>query len=159
MPPRQDPAATVAARFGRLVADAARRAGYDIDTERGGGRAALARDAGMTASSVGRMLTGTTLPHPRFYEALAAAIRVPLRELLVEAEIISPQALTKQEAPRVPSAPVTPEEAATELGIEDPLDRELFLGMVARLKTRRPGGLATQGTGQTEPGEETAADG
>lgn len=142
-PPRQDPE-TTAQRFGRVVGDAARAAGYNIDTSRGGGRAALARDTGMEASSVGRMLDGKTLPHPKYYEAIARAVRIPVRSLLVEAEIISPESLTSDSSPRVPSR-VTPEGAAEQLGITDPLDRELFLGMVARLKTRTPAG--TEGNG------------
>lgn len=143
---------TPAQRFGRIVADAAREAGYNIDSERGGGRTALARDTGMGASSVGRMLAGTSLPDPRFYKDIAAAVRIPLRDLLVEADIIPADALPEHQQHRVAS-PVTPEDAARELGITDPADRELFLGMVARLR-RRPTGAEGDQTGQDE-----AADG
>ncbi|MFF9554534.1 helix-turn-helix domain-containing protein [Streptomyces albus] len=146
---------TPAQRFAAIIAPAARKAGYDIDSERGGGRAALARDTGMTASSVGRMLAGQSLPHPRFYEALARAVHLPLGDLLVEAEIISPQALTQPHKSRVASR-ITPEEAADGLGITDPLDRELFFGMVARLRTRRLSSV--QDTHQADNGS-TAADG
>lgn len=127
---------TTAARFGRLVGDAARRAGYDIDSPRGGGKTALARDAGMTESSVGRMLAGKTLPDPRSFEAIARAVRIPVRDLLVEAGIISPQTLTENPSARVASD-LTPEEAAARLGITDPIGREMFLGVVARLRRQQ----------------------
>lgn len=135
-PPRQDPE-TTAQRFGRIVGEAAREAGYDIDSIRGGGRAALARKTGMEASSISRMFDGKSLPHPRYYESLAQAVGIPVRTLLVAAEIISPESLTSDSSARVTS-PITPERAAEQLGISDPLDRELFLGMVARLKAREP---------------------
>lgn len=147
-PPSQDPE-TTAQKFARTVADAARQAGYDIDTSRGGGRAALARDTGMEASSIGRMLDGKTLPHPRYYEAIARAVRLPVRTLLVEAEIISPESLTSDTSARVTS-PITPEGAAEQLGITDRLDRELFLGLVARIKTRRPAGPEDTNGGDNE---------
>lgn len=154
--PRDEPKPqTPAQRFGRKVATAARAAGYDIDSPRSGGRAALARATGMEASSVGRMLKGETLPHPRYYEAIARAVGLPPRDLLIEAEIISADALTPPPQSGVAS-PVTPESAADELGIVDPLDRELFFGMVARLKSRRPTGADN---GHTEDNGETAADG
>ncbi|MBQ1122584.1 helix-turn-helix transcriptional regulator [Streptomyces sp. B15] len=155
--PADEPTPTPAQRFAAIIAPAARKAGYDIDSERGGGRAALARDTGMTASSVGRMLNGKSLPHPRFYEALARCVNLSVRDLLVEAEIISPQALTQPQSSRVAS-PITPERAADELGFSDPIDRELFLGMVARMRARRAAGR----NGDTENGgggESTAMDG
>lgn len=136
MPPQSE---TTAQRFGRVVKDAARAAGYDVDSPRGGGRTQLARDIGMAESSVGRMLDGKTLPKPNFYEAIARTVNLPVWTLLVEAEIISREILTETSRPRVAS-PITPEEAAQELGITDPSDRLLFLGMVERLRRDRPTG-------------------
>lgn len=130
---------TTAQRFGRVIKDAARAAGYDMDSPRGGGRRQLARDVGMSESSVGRMLDGKTLPQPHFYEALARAVNLRVSLLLVEAGIISQETLTETPRPRVVS-PITPEVAARELGITDPGDRSLFLGMVERLRADRPTG-------------------
>lgn len=146
---------TTAQRFGRAVADAARAAGYDIDSPRGGGKARLARDTGMAESSVGRMLSGKTLPDPRFYEPIAKAVRMPVRTLLVEAEIISDPSLTEPTRTRVVST--TPEQAATELGFTDPVERELFLGMVARLRRERtPTSAPAAADDDTETGGEAA---
>ncbi|WP_369293978.1 helix-turn-helix domain-containing protein [Streptomyces asiaticus] len=142
---------TTAQRFGRVVADAARDAGYDLDSPRGGGRTQLARDTGMSESSVGRMLAGKILPQPQFYEAIARAVKFPVGLLLVEAGIISRETLTEPTRTRVAS-PITPEEAAQELGITDPRDRVLFLGMVERLRADRP-------TGHPRPNDDSEAGG
>lgn len=121
-------------RFAAFVGDAARRAGYDIDGPRGD-RARLARDSGMTPSSVGRMLSGDSIPDPRFFEPLAHALHVHVRDLFIESGIISPETLAGYQSPQVRSR-ITPEEAADRLGLTDPIDRELFLGAVDRLRTR-----------------------
>lgn len=126
---------SVRARFGRLVADAARGAGYDIDGR--GGKAALARAIDMDPSNVGRMLDGRSLPDVRFFERIAAAVRLDVRDLLIEAEIVSPQSLgslSESGASQVRSRSITPAEAAEELGIFDPVAREMFLGTVERLR-------------------------
>jgi transcriptional regulator with XRE-family HTH domain len=134
--------------FAVYIAAAARAAGYDIDAVRGGGKAALARDTGMPPSSVTRMLKGETLPDPQFYEALAHAVHVPVRELLVRAGILSSALTDTTESPRVASAPTTPEDAADQLGITDPVDREMFLAMIDRLR-RSP----REGSAGDEPGD------
>lgn len=53
-----------AARFAARIREAAQAAGYDVDSPRGGGKAELARRAGMTKSSIGRILAGRTMPDP-----------------------------------------------------------------------------------------------
>jgi transcriptional regulator with XRE-family HTH domain len=133
---------TVRARFGKLVADAARRTGrYDIDSPRGGGKAALARETGMAESAVGRMLKGETLPDPKYYAPIARAVDLDVRDLLVEAEIIPRESLStpfETEASEVRSRSITPSEAADALGITDPIAREMFFGTVERLKRTQP---------------------
>lgn len=132
---------TTAQRFGRIVGEAARKAGYDLDSPRGGGKVALARDTGMTKSSVGRMLAGETLPDARFYEPLANAVRLPVRTLLIESGIISAKALTDSSHTHVASRHTTPEQVAEEW-FDDPGDRDLFLAMVERMRRRPPAGTA-----------------
>jgi transcriptional regulator with XRE-family HTH domain len=118
--------------FSAYVRDAARRAGYDIDSPRGGGKTALARDTGMSQSSVGRMLAGKAMPDPAYLEPLAAALRVPLPELLILSGLISRDAFTG-ETQQVRT--LSPREAATDLGIRDPAKIELFETMVRALLT------------------------
>ncbi|MFJ3044007.1 helix-turn-helix domain-containing protein [Streptomyces tendae] len=118
--------------FAEYIRAAARRAGYDIDSPRGGGRTALARDTGMSQSSVGRMLAGKAMPDPAYLEALATALRVPLPDLLVLSGLISREAFAGEaQSPRS----VSPREAAADLGIKDPAKVQLFETMVRALLT------------------------
>lgn len=118
--------------FAEYVRAAARRAGYDIDSPRGGGRTALARDTGMSQSSVGRMLAGKAMPDPAYLEPLALALHVPLPDLLVLSGLISREAFTGE---RQPTRSVSPREAAADLGIKDPTKVQLFETMVRALLT------------------------
>jgi transcriptional regulator with XRE-family HTH domain len=133
------PGPTRAQRFGAYVAAAARAAGYDIDSQRGGGRAALVRDTGMSASSVGRMLAGQRLPSPRVYERLARALNVPLRQLLIESGNASEEALDQVTERLMPITSLTPEEAAPLLGITIPANVKLFISMVENFQRQEPG--------------------
>ncbi|WP_328403441.1 helix-turn-helix domain-containing protein [Streptomyces sp. NBC_00390] len=118
-----DDRAARAQAFGQRVAEAARSAGYDIDSPRGGGKKELARRTGMTQSSVGRMLAGQTMPDAYRLEALANAVNMPVEELLVLHGIISPET-NLSEAPR---KNLTVPELAEMWGITDP-HRVKFLG-------------------------------
>jgi len=120
--------------FADYIAGAARKAGYDIDSPRGGGKTALARDAGVSLSTISRLLSGERAPDPENFEGLARALGVPLRELLVQSGIFSAESMRNWPESAVRSRPITPREAADELGITDPIDREMFLAMVGRLK-------------------------
>lgn len=128
------PGPTPAEKFGNFIAEAARAAGYDLDSQRGGGRVALARDTGMSPSSVGRMLAGLTLPTPRYFEPLAAAVRVPLRRLLIESGVISEDAIAAAAATVSSNEPLTAEQAAPRLGITIPANVQLFITMVESMQ-------------------------
>ncbi|MER5482988.1 helix-turn-helix transcriptional regulator [Streptomyces sp. NPDC002812] len=127
---------TVRERFGRLVADAARQTGrYDIDGR--GGKAALARATGMAESAVGRMLRGESLPDTRFFEPIAKAVDLDVRDLLIEAEIVSPeslQPLRQTGATGVGSGSITFDDAANAFGITDPVGREMLRATIERLR-------------------------
>ncbi|MCX4578151.1 helix-turn-helix transcriptional regulator [Streptomyces sp. NBC_01571] len=131
-------------RFADFVRDAARRAGYDIDSPRGGGKTALSRDTGMSPSSVGRVLAGKTMPDPAYLEPLARALRVALPELLVLSGLVSRDVLSAQQ----PARSLSPREAAADLGIRDPAKIELFETMVRALLTDQnisSGGRSSEG--------------
>ncbi|MFJ5804808.1 helix-turn-helix domain-containing protein [Streptomyces sp. NPDC093093] len=127
---------TVRQRFGRLIASAARATGrYDIDSH--GGKAALARAAGLSESTMGRVLRGESIPDPRFFEPLAKAVDVDVMDLLVEAGIVSPETLStpaQTGAAEVGSRSITLDEAADALGIRTAVGRELFAAAVERLQ-------------------------
>ncbi|MFD3802590.1 helix-turn-helix domain-containing protein [Streptomyces sp. NPDC058619] len=125
---------TVRQRFGRLVAEAAQRAGR---YEGRGGQALLAQEIGMSPSAVGRMMRGETLPDPRHFEAIARTLDLNVRDLLVQAEIVSPESLStpaQTRATGVGSRSITLEEAANALGIHDPVARDMLAATVERLR-------------------------
>jgi transcriptional regulator with XRE-family HTH domain len=68
--------------FSEYVGNAARAAGYDIDSPRGGGRKALAEATGMSQASVSRMLAGKTAVDTRCLPAIAEALNAPIEDLL-----------------------------------------------------------------------------
>lgn len=125
--------------FARYIADAARAAGYDIDSPRGGGKTNLARDAGLSLSTISRLLTAERMPDATAFEPLAKALRVPLRELLIRSGIVSEESLTHVSGNALRSRPITPREAAEDLGIRDPEDVALFESMVKRLRRHQAG--------------------
>ena len=114
--------------FGEHTAKAARLAGYDIDSPRGGGKAALARDTGMSASSIGRMLAGQTMPEAYTFELLAKRLALPLGELFVLAGITSIDPFSP-EAQVVERRIDTPAQAAAALGIVEPWKVKLFISI------------------------------
>lgn len=134
-----------AKRFAAVVKPAAHRAGYTGH----GANARLARDTGITESTISRMMLGQTVPDPRFFAPLAAVLGLNLIDLLVDAEVIPVEmlpSLSETRSSRVRS-PFTPEEAATELGFTDPADREAYLGMVEVLKRRKRDQAGGEGGG------------
>ena len=126
---------TRAQRFAEYIRPAVVAAGYDIDSPRGGGKKALAKDTGMSPSSVGRMLAGQTLPDPVHLERLATALRISLMDLLIRSGVVSAQAggtVTPAAAP-TSDPPLTHEEAARALGIRSPDRVQMFTAMAKSL--------------------------
>jgi transcriptional regulator with XRE-family HTH domain len=126
------PPPTHAQRFAAVVVPAAERAGYT-----GHGRnARLARDTGMSESSVSRVLKGQAIPELRFLGPLAEAINMSPITLLVETGLISPeslQTLSETDPSQVGSRSTTVEETAERLGIRDDVGKAMFSAMVDRL--------------------------
>ncbi|WP_035796329.1 helix-turn-helix domain-containing protein [Kitasatospora mediocidica] len=110
--------------------------GFDIDKQRGGGRMALATAVGVSPSTVARWLDAKSTPSPEYYEPIAKALGVDPIVMMVESGIISAEYLTRMQRSDVRSQPITPEQAADDLGIHDPDEREQFFRDVAR-RTRR----------------------
>lgn len=124
---------TPSQQFAAWLAPAMRRAGLDIDAQRGGGRTILADRLGVSASSIKRWLDGESMPTPDKFEAIATALNYPVIEMLVEIGVLSAKAVTPTPTTGVDFQPTTPSRAADELGITDPGDRALFLALVDRL--------------------------
>ena len=125
-------APTRAQKFAALVKPAAERAGY---TGRGAG-ARLARDAGMSESSVSRMLNGQSVPDMPFWAPLVELLDIELIDLLTEMGIPREalRALSETEQSQVGSRSITPEEAATRVGISDPVGVEMLTATIERLR-------------------------
>jgi len=151
---------TTAQRFAAWLAPAMRRKGLNIDSLRGGGRITFAEAVGVSPSTVNRWLAGKNTPDPDKFELIAATLDTEGRdpadaaiEMLVEIGIISSQQATEGRNPAVRLPPLSPSEAADRLGFRDPVDREMFFGVIDRL-TRQPrtasdqdstGGAAAEG--------------
>jgi transcriptional regulator with XRE-family HTH domain len=70
------------ADFFEYVRTAAREAGFDIDSPRGGGKKALAEQVDMSSASVGRMLAGQTIPEASRLPVLADVLGLSRDRLL-----------------------------------------------------------------------------
>jgi len=126
---------SVAARFGRLVSDLAIQAGYDLRPGAGGRAALVNAIPAMSQSAVSRMLDGKTLPMPHQYEAIASALNVDVRNLLLSAGVISAHSWPEASNLDVPSVttrsqPLSPEEAADAWGITDPSIRSMLINTI-----------------------------
>lgn len=121
-----------AQRLAAYVRQAAVAADYDIDRPRGGDKLRLATDAGMSPSTLSRLLSGDRLPDPRYYEGLANALRVSVIDLLIEAGVIS-ESLRE---PRASVPVLTIDEAADAWGL-DAAGRELLAAMYKHLTEKR----------------------
>lgn len=122
-------------RLADYVRQAALDAGYDVDSPRGGGKTALAKAAGMSLTSISRLLSKERIPDARYLPSLAAALRVPARDLFVAASVIPEEALSA--AP--PERPLTPDEVARRWGVKDEAGKALITAMYERLAARRGG--------------------
>ncbi|KAA6215119.1 XRE family transcriptional regulator [Streptomyces albofaciens JCM 4342] len=112
------------------------RRGYDL-RPRGGGQTRFIKDSGLSAGTVSRMLSGQTTTETRTLQQLADALDLPLGEVLVAAGILSAGELENVRSPQPRHTPMTPEQAADELGIVDPHKRELFINMTETLQRQR----------------------
>ncbi|MGW5673969.1 helix-turn-helix domain-containing protein [Streptomyces sp. NPDC003860] len=119
--------------------------GYDVKRPRGGGQSRFAADSGIGRATVSRILAGQGATETRVLEALATALGVPLPDVLVAAGVLSSADLARVRAPRT-DTPMTPEEAADELGITDPLARQLFVAQTNTLRSAQShnGGRAAE---------------
>ncbi|MFI8817494.1 MULTISPECIES: helix-turn-helix domain-containing protein [unclassified Streptomyces] len=130
---RDDDAAVQQARdFGQWLHDQLVRRGYEMSA-RGGGRTRFADVSGIGRATISRILTGQGATDTRVLAQLAAALDVPLAEILVRAGILSADELRAVQTPGA-RRHITPDEAADELGIDDAQARRLFISMTETLR-------------------------
>ncbi|MFJ4627085.1 XRE family transcriptional regulator [Streptomyces sp. NPDC088847] len=144
----------VATRFGALVTALAREKGYEIESG-AGGRKRLAEQLGMHVSMVSRALDGEVLPQIWQFAAWARVLDVPVRNLMVEPGVISPEDWPEGGVPVVPSVTtlpptLTPEAVADHWKIRNPLIRR---GLLASMENA----LAMQADEDTRGGADGGA--
>lgn len=134
--PDQNRERSTPAEFATWLRDQLVRRGYDL-RPRGGGQGRFAADSGIGRATISRILAGHGATETRVLEALAGALRVPLADVLVAAGVLSAAELGAVRAPRTDD-PLTPEEAADELGILDPVSRAVFIAQTDTLRRLQP---------------------
>lgn len=127
-----DDAPTRAQRFAAIVAPAARAAGYAGH----GSNARLARDTGMSESSVSRMLHGQSIPDLAYFAPVAETLGLNLLDLLtavgIPQESLKPLSGTSRS--QVGSRSISAEEAADRLGLRDEAGRHMLIATIERLR-------------------------
>jgi transcriptional regulator with XRE-family HTH domain len=123
-------APTHAERFAAVVAPAAKAAGYYGH----GAQARLAREIGMSESSVSRMLKGQAVPDIKFIDPLAEALGLDAIDLLVHTGLLPRKYLQSQpETDRSPVRSRTSDDVADEFGITDVVGRHMLAATIERL--------------------------
>lgn len=119
---------TPAERTAQVITELATQAGYDL-TNRAGGMAQLADDAGISRSAISRTLAGKTLPSPAHALALARTLNCDVQEILEAGEVIPADSSHQPAWAQVRSAPPppTPDQAADAWGISDHVIRSMLI--------------------------------
>ncbi|WP_371518012.1 helix-turn-helix domain-containing protein [Kitasatospora sp. NBC_01300] len=110
-----------------------RELGYDLGA-RGGGRTRFAADAGISASSVTRLLAGRGTPDAPLLAKIAPVLGVELSTLLIKAGVVTADEVSRAATPQPEGRPITPQEAAAQLGIESETAVALFVSMVETMQ-------------------------
>lgn len=111
--------------------------GYDISSPRSGGRGKFANDAGVSHSTVSRILNAQKIPTPDVLATMAPHLGVSLGDLLVLAGKATQDEINRAAGPPPVGRRSTPEEAATHLGIRDPDLVALFVTMTKQMQTQQ----------------------
>lgn len=114
--------------FADWLTDRMRERGYALPPDGRGGVRRLAERAGVSPSVISTLLRGENPnPNPETLRSIAGVLGLPFPELLVRSGLITPEELhAVQSAPPSDRPPLTTEQAADALGLEDPLAREMF---------------------------------
>lgn len=126
-----------------------RAAGYDLE-RLSGGRAAFAEAVGVSGATVTRWLQGKSMPDPDKFEPIAKALNVDPIDMLKEIGVLSAKRVTLGHETAVRSRPIAPSQAAAELGIDDPYERDMFIRFVGTLGRTKPTAAPDEGSAAAE---------
>lgn len=132
-------------RLGTLVRRLAIAAGYELDRINSGAVVRLARDAGMSQSSLSKLLAGTRMPEARYFAGLANAIGCDPIDLFVEAEILPARSRSQLPHNAVASPSITPDAVADAWQVDE-FGREMVHAMFQRLTQAPTNGDTTTGS-------------
>ncbi|MFD8005715.1 helix-turn-helix domain-containing protein [Streptomyces mirabilis] len=110
--------------------------GYNL-SQRGGGQTRFAEASGISRATVSRLLNGTGEQDINTLTQVAEALGLRLGAVLVRAGILSDSDLQAVQHPPAGQSRITPEDAATQLGITDDQQRDLFVAMTRTLQQQR----------------------
>lgn len=113
------------------------RRGYNLSL-RGGGQRRFAADAGLSPTSVSRLLRGEANPDADSLRAVADTLGTPFAEVLLRAGVLTPDDLDAVRHRDTDQPHLTPEQAAAELGITDPQAVSVFVATTTALRHPRP---------------------
>lgn len=127
--------------------------GYDLSSERSGGKARLSRDTGLSQGIITRLLSGQAVSYETLL-TLARGTGISVRELLIRTgkatEDDFPQLGTETGQIGVSSGkPLTPEELAELAGVDD-ADKAWFVTMLRRMRRSGDNGDSTAGGAAAE---------
>jgi transcriptional regulator with XRE-family HTH domain len=119
-------------KFADYVRRLALEAGYNIDKVNSGDRTRLARDAGMSQTTISKLLAGERMPDAKYFAGLAMALKTDPLELFVESGILPARNRSQNSHNAVASRSITPDDVADAWGV-DPFGREMVHAMFQRL--------------------------
>ncbi|KAB1141381.1 helix-turn-helix transcriptional regulator [Streptomyces luteolifulvus] len=122
--------------FGQWLRKELEARGYNL-SPRGGGQTRFAEDSGISRPTISRLLKGTGEQDINTLTQLAEALGLRLGVVLVRAGILSDSDLQAVQHPPAGESRITPEDAATQLGITDEQQRDLFVAMTRTLQQQR----------------------
>ncbi|WP_439674962.1 hypothetical protein [Embleya sp. MST-111070] len=119
--------------FAHWIEDLMRARGYDIESPRGGGRTRLAADAGVHRAAITRLLQRKSVPDIATMRALAPALGVGMRDMLIHSGRMAEEDLPVPTGPsarprRVTAGSMSAAEAAELLGVPEH-NRAMFVAM------------------------------
>ena len=120
--------------FGRWLFAELERRGYDM-SRKGGGRTKFAADSGVSPSTIARAVRGDGIRDVPILTLIAEALGIRVSTILVRAGVLTEEDLHGVNHPER-RRPITPEEAARELGISEPSAVEAFVAMTRALRDR-----------------------